>query len=347
MIRVPQIFVQFFCCWIAATNLYALDGKSLFFSQKAKPGGAACVGCHPISYVDTFTFTPSAYDLAASIKNSVLLQDDFISKINESFLYSSRMSECHEGYNLSADTLAAIMQYLAGLEESKYKIPLYPVYSTIFMVGGPLVIILLLIIRFKYRVMKILLVVISGIITLVGFTGEMNKLNYRKGYSPDQPIKFSHKTHAGDNKINCLFCHYSARHSKTAGIPSTALCMNCHLVIREGENSGAYELNKLFRAWDSSQPLEWIRVNELPVFAKFSHARHLRNNKTNCADCHGKVEDMHRIVQSEILSMQWCITCHSRTDQGYDKTLAEIRYRHKGKEFTATNYKKNCMTCHH
>ena len=39
-------------------------------------------------------------------------------------------------------------------------------------------------------------------------------------YQPDQPINFSHKIHAGDNQIDCNYCHSSARHSKTAGVPS-------------------------------------------------------------------------------------------------------------------------------
>ena len=40
------------------------------------------------------------------------------------------------------------------------------------------------------------------------------------GYAPEQPIHFSHKLHAGDNQIDCNYCHHSARHSKHSGIPS-------------------------------------------------------------------------------------------------------------------------------
>ena len=37
--------------------------------------------------------------------------------------------------------------------------------------------------------------------------------------SPDQPIKFSHKIHAGDNQIPCQHCHvYAAR--SPLGVPS-------------------------------------------------------------------------------------------------------------------------------
>ena len=53
-------------------------------------------------------------------------------------------------------------------------------------------------------------------------------------YQPEQPIAFSHKIHAGDNGIDCNYCHSSARSSKTAGIPSANVCMNCHANITSG-----------------------------------------------------------------------------------------------------------------
>ncbi|MEZ4840626.1 MAG: cytochrome c3 family protein [Flavobacteriaceae bacterium] len=46
-------------------------------------------------------------------------------------------------------------------------------------------------------------------------------------------MAFSHKIHAGDNKIDCEYCHSSAKHSKTSGIPSVNVCMNCHKGIAE------------------------------------------------------------------------------------------------------------------
>jgi hypothetical protein len=32
-----------------------------------------------------------------------------------------------------------------------------------------------------------------------------------QGYEPIQPIHYSHRIHAGDNEINCKYCHSSAR----------------------------------------------------------------------------------------------------------------------------------------
>jgi hypothetical protein len=49
-----------------------------------------------------------------------------------------------------------------------------------------------------------------------------------QGYEPVQPIAFSHKLHAGDMKISCLYCHAGAERSRYAGIPALNICMNCH-----------------------------------------------------------------------------------------------------------------------
>ena len=53
----------------------------------------------------------------------------------------------------------------------------------------------------------------------------------QEGYMPQQPIAFSHKLHAGDLTISCLYCHYSAVKSPHAGIPPGSLCMNCHRLV--------------------------------------------------------------------------------------------------------------------
>ena len=49
----------------------------------------------------------------------------------------------------------------------------------------------------------------------------MSQVGVDQGYAPVQPIHYSHKIHAGDNKIECKYCHSSARVSKHSGIPSS------------------------------------------------------------------------------------------------------------------------------
>ncbi len=71
-------------------------------------------------------------------------------------------------------------------------------------------------------------------------------LGRQEGYQPDQPIKFSHATHAGVNKIDCQYCHDSARRSKHSGIPAANTCMNCHRAIKNGSKYGTAELTKIY-----------------------------------------------------------------------------------------------------
>ncbi len=46
--------------------------------------------------------------------------------------------------------------------------------------------------------------------------GYMMQVGVDQGYEPVQPIHFSHRIHAGDNEIDCKYCHSSARVSKTS-----------------------------------------------------------------------------------------------------------------------------------
>lgn len=73
-------------------------------------------------------------------------------------------------------------------------------------------------------------------------------LGRQQNYEPDQPIAFSHKIHAGDNQIDCEFCHDAARRSKHSGIPGTTTCMKCHVVIKNGSKDGTAELGKIYLA---------------------------------------------------------------------------------------------------
>ena len=51
------------------------------------------------------------------------------------------------------------------------------------------------------------------------------------GYEPTQPIAFSHRLHAGELQVACVYCHSGAERSRHAGIPAAGTCMNCHRFI--------------------------------------------------------------------------------------------------------------------
>jgi mono/diheme cytochrome c family protein len=89
--------------------------------------------------------------------------------------------------------------------------------------------------------------IFAGVI-LAGYTTVTRAVNFgrQQGYEPDQPIKFSHVTHAGINKIECQYCHDGARRSKHSVIPAANTCMNCHKAIKVGSKYGTAELTKIF-----------------------------------------------------------------------------------------------------
>lgn len=145
------------------------------------------------------------------------------------------------------------------------------------------------------------------------------------GYTPEQPIKFSHKLHAGENGVACVYCHHSATKSKHAGIPSTNICMNCHKAINEGRSEeGTADIQKIYAAvgWDpdlqqytgEENPIQWIKVHNLPDHAYFNHAQHYTVGQIECQECHGQIQEDYTVAgQYSPLTMGWCIDCHNQT----------------------------------
>jgi len=168
--------------------------------------------------------------------------------------------------------------------------------------------------------------------------GTLFSVGVDQGYQPVQPIVFSHKIHAGDNKIDCQYCHSSAKHSKHSGIPSVNVCMNCHKSIAEvAENTVVVledrtlekaeldkEIAKVYKAagWDAEElkytgdtkPIKWVRIHNLPDFVYFNHSQHVTVAGVQCQKCHGPVEEMEELYQHAPLTMGWCIDCHRETD---------------------------------
>ncbi len=229
------------------------------------------------------------------------------------------------------------------------------------------------------------LVLVTAIFLLLGSGyfayGWMMQVGVDQGYAPIQPIHYSHKIHAGDNKIECKYCHASARVSKTSGIPSLNVCMNCHKSIYEykgnpegpspedlanGYTNEFYtgEIKKLYQAvgWDEenqkytgeSQPVEWVRVHNLPDFAYFNHSQHVSVAGIECQTCHGPVEEMEVVYQYSSLTMGWCVNCHRETNikvegnEYYEKIHAELSKKYGVETLTAAQMGGlECGKCHY
>ncbi len=145
-----------------------------------------------------------------------------------------------------------------------------------------------------------------------------------QGYQPEQPIKFSHALHAGQNQIDCQYCHTGADKSQHAVIPSVAVCMNCHKFVQEGPKYGKEEIAKIYEysGWDPAanqfrytpRPIQWVKIHNLPDHVYFNHAQHVKVGGIECQTCHGPIEEMEVVQQFAPLSMGWCINCHRETE---------------------------------
>jgi len=125
------------------------------------------------------------------------------------------------------------------------------------------------------------------------------------GYAPQQPVPFSHKLHAGTRKIPCLYCHSNAERSRHATIPSTNVCMNCHLVVRTDRPA----IQTVTKLYEEGKAIPWVRVHRVPDYVYFSHRWHVARGIA-CQTCHGQVQNMDVIRQAENLKMGWYISCH-------------------------------------
>lgn len=193
-------------------------------------------------------------------------------------------------------------------------------------------------------------------------------IGVNQAYSPEQPIKFSHKIHAGDNGISCIYCHHSAEKGKSAGIPSVNVCMNCHTGIQEGKRWGTEEIAKIYEAagYDPDKgaytkepkPIKWVRIHNLPDFAYFNHSQHVVVGKQECQTCHGEVQEIdYPMYQHAELTMGWCINCHRETEVQmagngyYEKLHAQLleQYADEGIEkFTVEHIGGlECAKCHY
>ncbi len=185
--------------------------------------------------------------------------------------------------------------------------------------------------------------VVFGVLALAPNLASVHLPGNQLGYEPTQPIAFSHRLHAGELQVSCVYCHSGAERSRHAGIPAANVCMNCHRFVtttmgavraedeaakKEGRaprRTVSPEIQKIYDALALGadlkpdprrrpMPIQWVKVHNLPDFVYFDHRPHV-NAGVTCQTCHGPVETMERIRQVQDLSMGWCVNCHRDVDR--------------------------------
>ena len=174
----------------------------------------------------------------------------------------------------------------------------------------------------------------------------------------EQPIKFSHKTHAGTNEIPCEFCHIYARRSISSGIPPVKTCQGCHQVVQGTEDWQKKEIAKVIKHWDDQTPIKWKKIHDVPDFVNFSHKRHIKIG-FDCTQCHGdvtKIEEWTLDNMKQELSMGWCVKCHQTQHQTTNGKIAgPVRKTRGAPPISQASAKqpdgvisgsKDCYVCH-
>ncbi len=187
------------------------------------------------------------------------------------------------------------------------------------------------------------------------------------GYAPEQPVPYSHAVHVGKLGLDCRYCHTTVEKSAFAALPPTQTCMNCHTGIRPDSPA----LQPIRDSWKSAMPVQWVKVHDLPDYAFFNHSAHV-NRGVGCVSCHGRIDQMDIVAQTQPLSMGWCLDCHRApetalrpldkiTDLGWtpvghpyangetDKEKAQLLVGEKLKADYGTRepqYMTSCFTCH-
>jgi mono/diheme cytochrome c family protein len=203
---------------------------------------------------------------------------------------------------------------------------------------------------YRSPVLRGIVGVVFALVLLYEGVQSVMAVGLTQGYQPTQPIAFSHKLHAGEHQINCAYCHTSVYKSKSANIPSANICMNCHSQIK----TESPEIKKIYRAIERKQPIQWVRVHNLPDLAYFNHSQHTQVGALQCQTCHGPIQNMEVVYQYSALTMGWCINCHremplnTKDNKYYDNLVKLHDTKNAGAPFTvSSNGGTECSKCHY
>lgn len=205
------------------------------------------------------------------------------------------------------------------------------------------------------RLSIVLVAIIVG--GVLGIILNFNRTTYvtQAFVARDQPVQFSHKHHVGDDGIDCRYCHTTVEQTASAGMPATKTCMNCHSQLF----ANVPYLEIVRESWRSGKPIKWQRVHDLPDFSYFNHSIHV-NKGVGCSTCHGRVDLMPLMWNTQSLQMEWCLSCHRNPEpvlrEQKDITkmdwVAPPDQGVKGKELAKkyniqpTQVLTSCSTCH-
>jgi hypothetical protein len=169
------------------------------------------------------------------------------------------------------------------------------------------------------------------------------------GYTPDQPVPYSHALHAGELGMDCRYCHNTVEQSAKAAVPPAATCMNCHQQVHPTRDT----LLPIREAFAGGEPVRWMRVHDLPDYVYFNHSAHVTRG-VGCESCHGRIDQAVKVGTVAPLTMGWCLDCHRNPEPNLRKpeNVTAMGYRPapdegaKVRSQLKINPPTDCSTCH-
>lgn len=169
----------------------------------------------------------------------------------------------------------------------------------------------------------------------------------------EQPVNFNHVLHAEKTKKSCIDCHSTREDGRFAGLPSIAVCAECH---NKAQGTGAAE-----EAFRKNYVLEgrevpWLVYQKQPDNVFFSHTAHTQQQCNKCHDfkpaelcslCHPNVSAKRVLPPVETnwmtgytkdtMKMNVCERCHAHPRHLRDNNTPER---------PTTNANNACFVCH-
>lgn len=208
--------------------------------------------------------------------------------------------------------------------------------------------------NFRFTTVRVFYTLLFSLITFAVYSAfwAAENVGIQKGYAPKQPIAYSHELHAGKYQIACSYCHTGVERGKSATIPSVNICMNCHNQIKKESP----EIKKIWTAYETGRPIEWIRIHNLQDFVYFNHYQHYKIAGIKCQTCHGEIQTMKVVGQHSKLTMGWCINCHKETKVNLNNGYYQTVQKHKIDEMKSKGHDGltiaqmgglECSKCHY
>lgn len=139
-----------------------------------------------------------------------------------------------------------------------------------------------------------------------GFAG--GRIALRPGQRISQPIQFNHSKHVKDVGLECSVCHAYYSVGDHSGLPTLAVCRQCHA---EALTKSPEEARLLKLMATEPQP-QFRKLFRMPDHVRYSHRRHVASGGLACSTCHGAIAEStappaYPLVR---ITMDTCTGCH-------------------------------------